>query len=147
MVAIRGSLVVIMTRVEELIATLITTATAARLKLVAMELTEMFSDPEVGKFTAVWFAGRASSGELRRRLKRDLSALADYASKKMVDADDAGDEPLAAARAAVSMALGHLVAIVENGDRYGSRGGITNTMRFENRRDHMHRAFAALSRA
>lgn len=34
MVAIRGSLVVIMTRVEELIATLITTATAARLKLV-----------------------------------------------------------------------------------------------------------------
>ena len=72
MAATRGSLVATMTRVEELIATLITTATAARLKLVAMELTEMFSDPEVGKFAAAWFAGRASGGEMRRRLKRDL---------------------------------------------------------------------------
>lgn len=147
MAATRGSLIATMTRVEELIATLITTATAARLKLVAMELTEMFSDPEVGKFAAAWFAGRASGGEMRRRLKRDLSDLADYALKKMVDADDAGDEPLASARASVGTALGHLVAIVENGDRYGTRGGITNAMRFENRRDHLHRAFVALSRA
>jgi len=136
-----------MKRVEELIAAIITTATMARLKLVAVELTEMFSDPEVAKFTAVWFSGRASSGELRRRLKRDLSDLADYASKKMADADDAGDEPLASVRASVSMALGHLVAIVENGDRYGTRGGVTNAMRFERRRDHLHRAFVALSRA
>ena len=136
-----------MTRLDDLIATIITTASAARLKLVALELTEMFDDPEVAAFAAAWFAGRSSSGELRRKTKGDLADLADYASKKAIEAMDAGDDALAAMRFAVSTALGHLVAVVENGDRYGTRGGITNAMRFEKRRDHLRRAFAALPRA
>lgn len=131
--------------IEDLIAGIVTAAGASKLKLVALEMTELFSDPEVAKFSVAWFAGRASSGELRRRLKRDLLALAEYATKKMVEADAAGDLLLASRRMGVSNALGHLAAIVENGDRYGMRGGASNVQRFDERRRHTRMAFAALA--